>query len=278
MRVRGRQILEDAFALLGTFAPGGQIENRLIDQAIRFANSKIEELNQRSSTLPGVAIQDLETRADETEYWIGPTADMQSPPGLKTSGAPDFIEAAVRVSAVGGVPISGLPVPVIARSAAEWVVASNRQPPTSSLTLYLRSGPGGSDLDQAPNDGRSYADGNRKLEIYPGYTGFVRLYMRVPEIQTLGDSRTAMDAMGLFDLPPGVHRTLTTNIAASLTTVFGCDPQTAEDIKAQAAAAAGEQQRKNLRGRRPAAHLPLKWLGTVSGDGGEFEVRGVIDR
>lgn len=255
MLIRGDKIMEDAFALIGAYSPGTKIEDEVMTQGLRFANSKIEELNQRSSQFPGTTIQDLELTADRDHYWLGPTAGTPMLPGLKTSGAPDVLESAAFVTEIGGDPLAFPRSILIAENAVSWGESRG----LADLVLWLRTGPGIAAVDQMQEDSRAYADGNRKLEVFPAASGFLRLYMRVPEVQFIAETT-------VYDLPPGVHRTLTTNIADALTTVFGADAQTVQDLHAQAAAAAGAQQKKNLRGRRPAAHLPDRWITTVSDD------------
>ena len=253
MRASGKEIVEDALGLLGVVAPGEPAEERLIAQALRFAESKIEELYSNAAAIPGVTIQDLAVVSGQSEYWLGPTGDAQTPPGLKTSGAPSAIVDAA--AAAGGVEF---PSVELVEDLDRWREVKRGR--AIRLALYLHGGSGGSGVAPGNLGGaESYRAGNRRLEVFPApRSGFtLRLYMRVPEIQSI-------DRDTVYDLPPGVHRLLTTNIADALLSVHGADPSTEQTIRNNAGMASAEYQKKNLRGSRGAAYLDPRWVTSVA--------------
>ena len=248
MVIRGDRIIEDAFALLGAFAPGTNIEDALLAQGIRFANSKIEELYENAAAIPGVTIQDLAAKAGQSEYWVGPTGAAQTPPGLRTSGE---LQSVVRATLPSG--DTEDPRVEVVYDLDRWIEVKRGY--STLCALYLHDG-SGSELVGAA---RSALQGNRKLEVFPAPRSdfLIRLYMRVPEIQSI-------DKDTIYDLPPGVHRLLTTNIAEALVPVFGADAQTSQEIRANAGMASAEYQKKNLRGSRGVAELDSRWVTSVA--------------
>ena len=299
MRATGKEIIEQAFALLGTFAPGERVEDRLIKQGVFHANAQLESLALESQYIPGETIQVLRLRRGVSEYWLGPeftqagTPDAPVAPfGLRTSGVPEeVVRAALVVTDVNGevtqfdndAGVVNFRVPANDSEAAHARGAYNARVP-GEYWLILHdgtSGPGpgpvrppGRTIPAAePDDQRSFVRGSRKLEVLPAPAVDVdiRLYLRVPEINVIVEAF-------FYEFPPGVGRVLLTQIASALATVHGVDPDTRRAVEDRAAQALASYTRKNARFRRPLAHLPRKWLGTVSDDGTAFEIREVPDR
>lgn len=288
MRLTGKQVIEQSLALLGSYAPGELAEERLVDQGLLHANAQLESLALESQYIPGETIQTLQMRAGVGEYWLGPefrmsgTPDAPVPPyGLRTSGVPDrVVRAAVEA---GRLDAPGPPVFYVARNAEQFAYERAR-PALVPGTFWLfmgdgASGPGPGVVEPRqiptaePDDPRSFVRGSRKLEVLPapGADVEVRLYLRVPEI-------TLIERDHFYEFPMGVGQVLMTQIAASLATVYGVDPDTRRAVEERANHALSRYKRKNARFRRNVANLPRKWLGTVSDDERSFETREVYDR
>lgn len=251
----GKKLIEAALEKLGVSAPGEPIEELLIEQSIVHANAKLEALSVDGSAVGGVTIQDLAAKSGQAYYWIGPSGDMQTPPGLKTSGTPQRLDRAV-TPAGGG---AEAPFFEVAQDYSELAERKNLFTSPYRPVLFLHGG-SGSALLAGPPDERSYAAGNRRLEIYPApsndYT--VRLYLEVPEIQSV-------ERDAAYDLPPGIGEMAINQIALALATVHGVDGATLQALSAEAGGALAAVRKQHLRHHAAGiAHLDPRWVTSVS--------------
>ena len=301
MRLTGRKVIEEALALLGSHAPGEQAEDRLIDQAVVHANAQLESLALDSQYIPGETAQVIMFRKGVSDYWLGPefvrsgTPDAPVAPfGLLTSGIPEMVVRA-RPAVLDA---DGDPTQLDSEGSQRYLVPGNDDeaasirealssgaiPGVSWLILHDgASGPGPGPVSppsrsqipppEAEREVRSFVRGNKRLEVLPAPAAdvAVRLYLKIPEI-------TLIARDNFYEFPQGVGQVLLTQIASALATVYGIDPDTRGAIEQRANIALDRYKGKNARFRRTVAHLPRRWLGTVSEDGGSFEVNESIYR
>ena len=262
MQLKGIDIINQAFAKLGAFAPGQEVPEAYIAQAELHGTARLESLSLDSQYIPGTTIQLMEFREGVSDYWIGPSANtitpgapLRDPAGLRTSGPPDALLRATSESEVPG----SFPRFRIAEGAGEWALFRRQVAAgaTGACYLYLHTGSGGAETGEA----RSYREDNRRLEIVPVPTAdfSARLYLKVAGIMRLGRD---VD----YDLDPGLGELVITQTASALAPVYSVDPDTRNEVGQQASMALDRVKRKNARYRSHGAksHLPPRWTTSVA--------------
>ena len=253
MRISGLQIIQQAFAQFGAWAPeppvddpaggvdtlaGEQLEPGMIEQAEILITAKLEELATSGRFVPGVTVVEHPMTAGKAAYLIGssPNADWT------VASTPHAMQFFTIIDG-DGTEHSGVAV----QDAKTWqqVLESINVPPRPRYVF-------------SPGSGQEHEARPFTFWPTPQAAFTVRLFLWLPTI-------TAIDADTDYDLPNGAAQVILMQSAAALAPVYGTDPDSRSAIEVRANIALNKYQQRNNRYRKRLARLPRRWLTRVSG-------------